>query len=382
MPQSHEEWTVIECSSSNSGMFDLWSVSIPEDARPGYAVETRVVPTGTWNHPKHGPFVIDASVLSDMVANFNANLPGPEIPFQFVEHQRSDSSGAYGWIDSLRIADDGLWASIRLTDIGLDILRNRRFRFLSPEMAVGKLRYPDELGGRHANVLSCVSPTNSPLFRVLTKTPLAASADGGGLGDEETGDEQHMPNENTDGTVEASASPGAQFANIESLMASMNDFRQALEAANTRIGELQADKASLTASINELRDASSSLMAANMVDSWKFSVPTVVDGQAATMTAVLSPAHKELVLKMLSELSTDVGAEFIKCMSGNGFDYVTLGETPTIIAASAGEADPGESLDDEYPDDIVNQARQYMLAHPGLKLQEAVNSVLAPPWAK
>lgn len=381
MSHYHDGWVLVDCAVPGGGMFDLWTVNIPEDAKPGHTIDVKLVPFGTWHHRKHGQFVIDESVLTEMVENFEAKLRGPEISFQFAEHQVSDTAGAYGWFDNLRIEKDGLWAPLHLTDIGLDIIRNRRFRFLSADMVVGAGRYKDEYGREHKNVLANVSPTNHPLFTVLTQTPLAASADNEELDDVAMGDEKNMPEKPKEQeTVAASASPDPPGEDMQNLQAIMNGFRDQLEAAVSQIGDLRTENSSLKATISQLKESEASVMATAMVDGWKFSIPTIADGKPAQMTAILSPAHKELALKMLANLPSDVGSEFIQCMNSNGFTYVPLGEAP-MIQASAEEATEEEELTDEFPEDTLTAAKQYILAHPGMSMKDAVNSVLAPPWA-
>ncbi len=53
-----------------------------------------------------------------------------------------DSDGAFGWFDlsSLEVKDDGIYASLELNNLGEEAVKNKHFRYLSPEYLVNSNR--------------------------------------------------------------------------------------------------------------------------------------------------------------------------------------------------------------------------------------------------
>jgi len=352
------QWTLLQCEADQDSLYDLRNLSLPKEADTGHVIDVKLIPVGTWQHPKHGRFTIDASVVSDMVTNFNSGVVGREIAFEAPGHA-NDGTGAYGWIMELESRLDGLWGKMRLTDLGLFMVRNERYRYLSPEMIVGSLAYTDPNGKKHKNVLYGVSPTNHPFFTVLTETPLAAEAD-------------VEPDDAQEG-VEPTMSTGTQDNTPLAPVVSAEDFQKvlaSLDATNASLAKLSAENTCLTAEVTRLHSETATIRAEQKVAGWQFSHPLVIDDQLVQGKSTLAPAHRALVLKMLGELKTDTGAEFIACMDNGGFEFVPLGEAAVLHAAAKPSDD--EAIFANHPPELVAYAKQTLAANPGMAPEEAI----------
>lgn len=132
-----------------------------------------VVPVGEWNTGEYGRVKITEKQIGEMVSNFNDNIR-VGVPID-VDH---DAKGAAGWVKKLiDRGKDGLWASVEWTAYGTQLLKDRIYRFFSPEFS---LEYIDPETSEHFGpVFVAGTLTNRPLFKELN--PLVASDKTGGL---------------------------------------------------------------------------------------------------------------------------------------------------------------------------------------------------------
>ena len=125
-----------------------------------------VAPMGTFDHPEGVKQVIDSKACEAMVNNFRAqkaepNFPGLLVDFDHASYDPQQPSTAAGWIEDLQNRDDGLWAKIKLSDLGKEAIEGGRYRLVSP---VWKHRDCEDLGDNRIrpNRLDGVGLTNSP----------------------------------------------------------------------------------------------------------------------------------------------------------------------------------------------------------------------------
>jgi len=81
--------------------------------------------------------VIDAEACEAMVRTFGeearrANFPGLLVDFDHFSNDPAHPTTAAGWIGGLEHRDDGLYAQIRWSDLGLRALKGGRYRLASP----------------------------------------------------------------------------------------------------------------------------------------------------------------------------------------------------------------------------------------------------------
>jgi phage I-like protein len=134
----------------------------------GATREIQILPVGEWNHPSYGKIVITAEDIKEYVKNFNDDVR-KGVPID-IEHKTMD--GAVGWISSLiNKGKDGAWALIDWTKDGIEKIKNKEYRFFSPEFAT---EYTDpETGKKYKNVLMGGALTNRPYFKELKTIELS-----------------------------------------------------------------------------------------------------------------------------------------------------------------------------------------------------------------
>lgn len=117
--------------------------------------------------------LLDAETFAMVMKNF-----APEVLID-REHLsiRSDDTTAMGWVQELEVRGDGsepehgLWARVKWTDVGMDNLKNRRLRWLSPVWP------PIERDDNRPVELASVGLTNGARFRRNLK-PVVNKDDG------------------------------------------------------------------------------------------------------------------------------------------------------------------------------------------------------------
>lgn len=93
-------------------------------------------------HALYGPITITKSDLQSMSRNFHSNAVGliderdrPVLQFDF-RHEEDAEIGAAGWIVDMELSEDGdrLFAVVEWTSAGLRAIKDKRFRFCSPNI--------------------------------------------------------------------------------------------------------------------------------------------------------------------------------------------------------------------------------------------------------
>lgn len=129
----------------------------------------QIAKTGRFRDPRYGEF----EITRDMFDRWRRSLklhPDGRVLID-VEHQseRGGSSEAAGWIveldtmgpDGNTPTPDQLWATVEWTSLGEQLVRDGRYRFVSPAFGA----YRDEQGRVHTDVLTSVALTNVPFLR-------------------------------------------------------------------------------------------------------------------------------------------------------------------------------------------------------------------------
>lgn len=142
-------------------------------------------PIGTFNHPEYGTLNFSQARLSDIKRNFDRRVRKIDIALD----SNHDQDRATGWVEQLQFADAGhtpdgkpvlgdtpagLWALVRWTPLGLQLLRDQEYRYFSPEFGP----WPDpETGQKYANVLLGGGLTNRPFLKAMPAIMLAELAE-------------------------------------------------------------------------------------------------------------------------------------------------------------------------------------------------------------
>jgi hypothetical protein len=133
--------------------------------------EIQVLPVGEWDHPAYGKFKIDERDLEEFVENFSAGVRN-DIPITEGHAMPGEEKPAVGWFTKLiNRGSDGLWAAVEWTEQGKELLRQKAYKYFSPEFYE---KYEDpETREIFRNVLVGGALTNSPYFKELAAVILS-----------------------------------------------------------------------------------------------------------------------------------------------------------------------------------------------------------------
>lgn len=123
----------------------------------GREIWHNVLPLGEFHDPRYGKVKITKEMIQEMVENFKKGIPHYEPP---INLSHKDELGAYGKVADLEAREDGLWAKLVLTDEGMEMLQEGKFRYVSAEFAED---YTDKKTGKSVGyVFLGVALTNRP----------------------------------------------------------------------------------------------------------------------------------------------------------------------------------------------------------------------------
>lgn len=127
---------------------------------------------GEYNSPKYGDIFITRERNENFIRNFEDGVYQESLPIS-SEHIDADQDGAYGWIEEMRMNEDGsVDAKVTWTDRGTEAIENDRFRYFSPEFHDV---YKDNKEEIHKDVAVGGALTTRPFFKEDELRPLVAS---------------------------------------------------------------------------------------------------------------------------------------------------------------------------------------------------------------
>ncbi len=121
-----------------------------------------ILPIKKFYHPRYGVINITRELVQQMADNFQKGIPHYE-PSLYLGH---DDRKAYGAIKKVEVRDDGLWAFIVPDFEGKDLIKRKKFKYLSAEFVD---HYLDKDSGKDAGgVILGVALTNTPAHPSMT----------------------------------------------------------------------------------------------------------------------------------------------------------------------------------------------------------------------
>src|SRR5690606_25314766 len=125
--------------------------------------EIQVIRTGNFTHPYYGHLSITSDFLLGLVKNFEADVRGCDLSVDYDHEVRE----AAGWIKSLSIRNDELWAEIDWTPAGKKSVEEKEFRYTSADFD----DYIDpESQHNYGPTLFGVALTNRPFVKRMAPT--------------------------------------------------------------------------------------------------------------------------------------------------------------------------------------------------------------------
>lgn len=134
-------------------------IKFEEDENSSWINGLRVA---TFNHPNYGKIEITPERLQKFAASVNEKVRGidPDIDY---DHKATDGKAA-GWVKEADVRDDQLWLKVDWTDAAAQAIKNREYRYFSPEYMD---EWTDQSEQKHEDVLVGGALTNRPFMKDL-----------------------------------------------------------------------------------------------------------------------------------------------------------------------------------------------------------------------
>lgn len=123
-------------------------------------------PLGKWKHPVYGAIEMTKERVARFVKNLNDKITDNQLHVDF-RHKRDPAKGgeAAGWIAMAEDrGDDGLWINIEWTDDAAKEIKERKWKYFSPEYADD---WENNKGDKFQDVLLGGAVTNQPFLREI-----------------------------------------------------------------------------------------------------------------------------------------------------------------------------------------------------------------------
>jgi len=135
---------------------------------------------GSWEHPQYGTIEVSGRDLELFVESFENGARKLDLA---IDQEHQPEKGAAGWINDLYKDGDGLFAEVEWTSLGKELLKDKRYKYISPEL---KFDYEDdETGENFQNVLFGAALTNRPFIKEMAPVAMSEKIEAW-LGDLET----------------------------------------------------------------------------------------------------------------------------------------------------------------------------------------------------
>jgi phage I-like protein len=216
---------------------------------PSAPKKIQILRVGKWSDPYWGEWQITPEMLAEAVRNFNANVCGREISFDYFH----DNLGvASGWVKALTVEGDGdqLWAEVDWTPKAKAMIESKELKYFSSEFA---FKYTDvESGKEFENVLLGGGLTNRPYVKNM-KAVAASERNIMNLQEQLT-EAQGKVKTLSEQIATLQGQVTAKDSEVKSLSEKLTKAEGDLKTANDAIEAAKADakKAARTAKFNEL----------------------------------------------------------------------------------------------------------------------------------
>lgn len=121
----------------------------------------QAMPLGEYEHPVYGPINITPEKVSQFADNVNNQVRGTDLDIDY-DHKKNGGEAA-GWVKKAEARDDGLWLFIEWTKSAYQKLKEKAYRYFSPEFN-DEWTHP-KTGETHHNVLFGGAITNRPFLK-------------------------------------------------------------------------------------------------------------------------------------------------------------------------------------------------------------------------
>jgi len=126
------------------------------------------MPIGKYEHPVYGELDFTPERVQAYADSVKNKTRGVELDIDY-DHKAKDSKAA-GWVKDADVRADGLWLSVAFTPPAMTALKNKEYKYFSPEFHD---EWTDSKGVKHKNVLFGGGITNRPFLKDLTPVNLS-----------------------------------------------------------------------------------------------------------------------------------------------------------------------------------------------------------------
>lgn len=212
----------------------------------------QLMQAGSFSHPRYGKFTITAEDLASFAESIRTAADGgaaTPIDYDHSFAERGDSRAA-GWIepDTAVVEGDALWATVQWTLQAAIAIRDKEYRFISPEFSFAER---DRTTGKLVKrpVLMAAALTNRPFLRDMAPVQLSAR----GLADLFSSPPKRLTAEET-ATLEARTGAAAELV-LRCLSADEPELRQLAEQLATEKEAQMPDLKAVAGALSLSEDA-------------------------------------------------------------------------------------------------------------------------------
>jgi hypothetical protein len=121
----------------------------------------QAMPLGKYNHPVYGEIEITPDKVQQFAQNVKDGVRNTELDIDY-DHKAYNGEAA-GWVKDAEARPDGLWILIEWTKKAAGLLKDKAYRYFSPEFA-DEWEHPKD-GTKYKNVLNGGAITNRPFLK-------------------------------------------------------------------------------------------------------------------------------------------------------------------------------------------------------------------------
>lgn len=295
--------------------------------------EVQVLRVGKFNHPKYGAFEITTKTLADMKANFDANVRGVDLAFDYFHDSDKEASA---WVQRLELREGNteLWAVVDWTPKAQQKLSERELRYFSPDFAFSWV--DPEKGTEFENVLFGGGLTNRPFVKEMKAI----------VADETKGDK-----------MTELEKAQAQIKELEKKNLKLSEDMKAVEQKMAdmpqpdKVAELEAKIAALQAELAKAKGEQENMMA-----------------EKKKLEEAAKLAEKEKEFNILLTEGKAVAAQKDAFLKGDMNEFIKLAQ-PVNLKASGSST----STSDDDTKAILKLAEEKMKADPKLQKGDAIS---------
>ena len=258
-------------SKSKEPTFNRFSSRIPQESfqfSDSGDINIQCLREGKFKHPWYGTLKFDRSFFNSMIKNFDADIPNPEIAFDF---KHDSESGAAAWITKLFTEGTNLMASVNLTPKGRKAIEEKEFKYFSIEYTDDYVEYQYEeatdKNGKATEIEQKISHgpttlggglTNRPFIKGMA--PVSLSEDGKFIELEELTEEPQFNKEVEDSMDEKTLEElKTEQEDLKGKIAKLEEAKDSeSDAAKEELTSLTAKLEEIEASVKELSESADS----------------------------------------------------------------------------------------------------------------------------